>query len=198
MLELTFDHAKSLRRSAGFVARQLTGSTLATKQPANTAAALATLLVSPSRNLCGLGQVEIPLAVGATENNQQRLQQLRDELLRLHKTLVDSERVTYEQTIGAISSPNQFLQLLTRDPWFGWLQSMSQLIVVMDEALDAKDPLTIEGVDSLFRQTQNLIVASEQGEGFSRHYYDALQRDPDVVLAHAALARVLGARKTQA
>ena len=122
---------------------------------------------------------------------KQGFRRLRDDLLSLHKALVDSERVTYEQTIGAIPSPNHFLQLLTRDPWFAWLQPLSQLIVVMDEALDEKEPLTTAGVDALFQQTRNLLVVSEEGDGFSKHYFDALQRDPDVVLAHAEVAKLL-------
>jgi hypothetical protein len=128
-------------------------------------------------------------------NVKQRLQRLRDRLLDLHKALVDSERVTYEQTFGAIPSPNHFLQLLTRDPWFAWLQSVSQLIVVMDEALDEKEPLTAGAVDALFRQARLLLVVSEEGDGFSKHYFDALQRDPDVVLAHAEVAKLLSSRK---
>src|SRR5678815_1575121 len=112
-----------------------------------------------------------------------RLLELRNALLDLHKALVDSERVSYEKTIGAISSPNHFLQLLTRDPWFAWLHPLSQLIVAMDEALDEKEALTSAGIDALVNQTRLLLVASEIGEGFSSHYFDALQRDPDVVLA---------------
>jgi hypothetical protein len=38
-------------------------------------------------------------------------------------------------------------------------------------------------------------VASESGEGFSRHYFDALQRDPDVVMAHAKAARLFRPRR---
>ncbi len=125
---------------------------------------------------------------------QQRLQPLRDALLKLHKALVDSERVSYEKTIGTIKSPNQFLQLLAHDPWFAWLHPMSQLIVAMDEALDEKEPLTMAGVDALVNQTRRLLVASETGEGFSRHYDEALQRDPDVVLTHAEVAKLLGPR----
>jgi hypothetical protein len=34
-------------------------------------------------------------------------------------------------------------------------------------------------------------VPTEDGEGFSRHYDEALQRDPDVVFAHATVARLL-------
>jgi hypothetical protein len=130
-----------------------------------------------------------------TTTVKQGFQRLRNELLGLHKALVDSERVTYEQTIGAIPSPNHFLQLLTRDPWFAWLQPLSQLIVLMDEALDEKEPLTDAGVDSLFQQARLLLVVSEEGDGFSKHYFDALQRDPDVVLAHAEVAKLLKGHK---
>ena len=125
-----------------------------------------------------------------------RLPELREALLHLHKTLVDSERVSYEQTMGAIQSPNHFLQLLTGDPWFAWLQPLSQLIVAMDEAIDAKEPMTPAMADALVKQTRLLLVASETGEGFSKHFDDALQRDPDVVLAQAEVAKLLGQRKS--
>ena len=102
--------------------------------------------------------------------------------------------MSYEKTLGTIQSPNQFLQLLANDPWFAWLHPLSQLIVAMDEALDEKEPLTMAGVDALVNQTRGLLVASETGEGFSRHYDEALQRDPDVVLAQAEVAKLLGPR----
>ena len=127
--------------------------------------------------------------------DRQRLENLRNPLLHLHKTLVDSERVEYEKAIGAIQSPNQFLHLLTHDPWFAWLHPLSQLIVSMDEALDEVEPLTSAGVDALVRQTYLLLVASENDHGFSRHYFEALQRDPDVVLAHAEVAKLRNPRK---
>jgi len=124
------------------------------------------------------------------EGVRQRLTELRHALLKLHKALVDSERVSYEKTIGQIQSPNHFLQLLTNDPWFAWLQPLSQLIVAMDEALDAKEPLTTVKVDALVNQSKLLLVASETNEGFSGHYHEALQRDPDVVLAHAEVVKL--------
>jgi hypothetical protein len=124
-----------------------------------------------------------------------RLPELRKALLDLHKVLVDSERENYEKVIGAIPSPNHFLQLLARDPWFAWLHPLSQLIVAMDEALDQEEPLTKADVDALEKQVRNVLVVSETGDGTSKHYFDALQRDPDVVLAHAAVTKVLGLRK---
>jgi hypothetical protein len=118
-----------------------------------------------------------------------RLTAVRAPLLKLHKTLVDSERIEYEKTIGKITSPNHFLQLLTTDPWFAWLSPLSQLIVTIDEALDAKEPLSRAAIDSLVQQTARLLHPSETGSGFSKHYFEAMQRDPDVVLAHGELVR---------
>src|SRR5580700_2340407 len=99
-----------------------------------------------------------------TNDSRQRLQDLRNALLHLHKTLVDSERVGYEKTVGAIQSPNQFLNLLMNDPWFAWLQPISQLIVAMDEALEAKEPLTDAAADALIKNAGQLLVATEAGE----------------------------------
>jgi hypothetical protein len=134
--------------------------------------------------------------MGGTVTNsiEQCLQQLRPALLDLHKALVDSERISYEQTMGSVPSPNHFLQLLMRDPWFAWLHPLSQLIVAMDEALDGKEPLAPASAGALLKQAHSLLVASEAGDGFSKHYFDALQRDPDVVLAHAKAARLLRER----
>lgn len=116
-------------------------------------------------------------------------------MLALHKALVDSERVSYEQTIGAIQSPNHFLNLLTSDPWFAWLHPLSQLIVTMDEAMDEKEPWTAADKEALLNQIRLLLIPSEYGDGFSKHYFDAMQRDPDVVLAHAQVTKLLGSRK---
>jgi hypothetical protein len=125
------------------------------------------------------------------EGLRPHLAEMREALLRLHKALMDSERISYEQTFGKITSPYQFLQLLTNDPWFAWLRPMSQLIAAMDETLDAKKPLTVAAVDALLGQAKALLVPTESGEGFSRHYDEALQRDPDVVFAHAAVAKLI-------
>lgn len=103
--------------------------------------------------------------------------------------------MTYEKVLGAIKSPNQFLQLLLTDPWFAWLQPLSQLIVGMDEAQDARKPATDAEAQALIEQARLLLAASEEGQGFARHYFDALQRDPDVVLAHADAIKVLNAQK---
>ena len=131
-----------------------------------------------------------------TDPLRKRLEEVRQALLALHKAIVDSERITYEKTVGAIQSPNHFLQLLTGDPWFAWLQPFSQLIVSMDEALDPKEQLTATIIDAALKQTRLLLTPSESSEGFARHYFDALQRDPDVVIAHGEVMKLLRRRKS--
>jgi hypothetical protein len=129
---------------------------------------------------------------------RQPLQELRDALLDLHKTLIDSERAVYETNVGPIDSPHHFLQLLSSDPWFAWLRPISQLIVAMDEVLDAREPLNSDSVDALINQSVFLLIPAERGGEFGERYMAALQRDPHVVLAHAQVAKRIGSRKPPA
>ncbi len=126
-----------------------------------------------------------------------RLMDLRNAVLKLHKALLESERISYEASIGPIQSPNHFLQLLTTDPWFAWLRPISELIVAMDESLEEKEPLTVVTVEAYVKQTRQLLAPSEIGQQFPRHYFEALQRDPDVVLAHAEVRKVLDVPKAR-
>jgi hypothetical protein len=122
------------------------------------------------------------------------LPELRSALLELHKALIETERVSYEETVGPIRSPNHFLQLLTGDPYFAWLHPLSQLIVAIDEALDGKEPLTAEAAGELVDQARRVIVASESGEGAPKRYAELFQRSPEVVMGHAKVVKLLGTR----
>ena len=62
------------------------------------------------------------LPVDPTSNLiQQRLTGLRNGLLSLHKTLLDSERSIYERDVARITSTSELLQLVLYDPWFALL-----------------------------------------------------------------------------
>jgi hypothetical protein len=43
-----------------------------------------------------------------------------------------------------------------------------------------------------------MLRPSEEGDGFERSYYEALQRTPDVVLAHASVKKLLSSADTAA
>lgn len=117
------------------------------------------------------------------------LTRLRAAFLDLHKTLLDSERVGYEQAFGTIKSPGDFLQLAIRDPWFAWLRPLSELITSIDERVEGEEPVTSRDVGDFVKRGRELLAPQESGQGFGKHYFDALQRDPDVVLAHGKIAR---------
>ena len=122
----------------------------------------------------------------------QILNELRNALLSLHKTLLDSERAIYERDVARIESPGQFLGLVMEDPWFAYLRELSRFVVEIDEKIDAKkDPATMADANRFVTQARALITPAENGRGFEKRYFEAMQRDPNVVLAHAATSRVI-------
>jgi len=128
---------------------------------------------------------------GSSPQSVQRLTDLRNGLLGLHKTLLDSERIVYERDIARISSSGELLRLVLYDPWFAWLHELSELVVWIDEALDEKEPPNGIEAERLIGNARDLIAPDEAGQGFAKRYFEALQRDPDVVLAHARMRKVL-------
>ncbi|HEY7388417.1 MAG TPA: hypothetical protein VH640_07900 [Bryobacteraceae bacterium] len=124
---------------------------------------------------------------------RERLSNLRDGLLKLHKALLDSERAAYERDVARITSTGQYFNLVLNDPWFGWLHELSEFIVLIDETLDFEDPATPEDADRLIGRARDLISPSENGARFARSYFEAMQRDPGAVLAHRDMMRVFAA-----
>jgi hypothetical protein len=119
------------------------------------------------------------------------LAELTRALLRLHKALLDDERQSYERVHGRIASSGAFLQLVLGDPWFAWLRPLSQLMVKLDELDENREQATSEDVTATLASARALLTPSEEGERFGRQYYDALQRSPDVGLAHAEVRALL-------
>ncbi|MGO9255926.1 MAG: hypothetical protein ACLQU1_06460 [Bryobacteraceae bacterium] len=119
-----------------------------------------------------------------------RLTALRNGLLHLHKCLLDSERAAYERDIARITTTGQYLNLVLSDPWFAWLRDLSQFIVVVDEALADKEPVTPEDATRLVARARELVSPDEDGNGFRRRYFEVMQRDPGAVLAHRDMMRV--------
>jgi hypothetical protein len=126
-----------------------------------------------------------------SETVRRGLKDLRHGLLRLHKTLLDSEQVTYERIHGRVESAGQLLQLVMGDPWFAWLRPLSHLVIRIDEMLEDEQEATSQDIARVLSEVRGLLTPSEQGEGFERNYYEALQRTPDVVLAHAHVKKLL-------
>jgi hypothetical protein len=122
---------------------------------------------------------------------QAQLKDLRDGLLAWHKVLLESERGVYDHDIAKITTTGQFFNLILNDPHFAWLREASALVAQIDEALDAKEPVAEEEGKAFIARARTLITASEEGSRFARAYYDALQRDPNVIFAHREIVRVM-------
>ena len=75
------------------------------------------------------GSVTEASMIPASNLTRQRLLDLRYSLLRLHKILLDTERVSYDETHAPIASSAEFLQLVLGDDWFAYLRPLSQLVV---------------------------------------------------------------------
>jgi hypothetical protein len=123
-------------------------------------------------------------------SHHQCLSQLRIKLLRLHKLLLETERLTYEQVRGQVSS-GELLQLVIHHEQFTWLHRLSALIVQIDELRHADEPVTPEAMDAIDRDIRTLLSPDELGDEFAMKYHRALQRHPDVVLAHADVIMLL-------
>jgi catechol 2,3-dioxygenase len=138
------------------------------------------------------GQVSLdPKYALMDEDLRQALRNLRTRLLHLHKVLLDDARATYELDRGRVTSNATLLQLVINDPWFAWLHALSELVVRIDQTVEHETPATMADAAALVEQVEQLLAASETGDGFARRYYEALQRQPAVVLAHADVRRVL-------
>jgi hypothetical protein len=117
-----------------------------------------------------------------------RLRELSTRLLRLHRLLLDGERLAYETRHGAVAAGDLF-RLVLDDPQFAWLRSLSALIARIDAAIDAEDALGSHDVEAAFREVYRLLKGGEGGD-FRVKYHEALQRSPDVVMAHAAVSKL--------
>lgn len=120
----------------------------------------------------------------------QRLSELRIKLLRLHKLLLETERLTYEQVRGQVSS-GELLQLVISHEQFAWLHRLSALIIQIDELLHTDEPVTPEVIEAIDSDIRILLSPDELGDEFAMKYNMAFQRHPDVVLAHADVVMLL-------
>ncbi|MFN8546675.1 MAG: hypothetical protein U0527_01570 [Candidatus Eisenbacteria bacterium] len=121
--------------------------------------------------------------------DERRLGLLRNALLTLHRVLLDGAREQYERTHGRVEGHLEMFRLVRDEPAFAWLRSVSDLVVRLDETLDAP----VAGIAEEIVTTAEVLFLNHQPEDptFQLKYLQALQERPDVVLAHAEVARTI-------
>ncbi len=119
---------------------------------------------------------------------------LRATLLHLHRTLIDLERSAYEKTHGR-QSAGDFLQLLAYSEELRWLEPLSRLIVMLDEAMD--DPSALHKyIPLVTERTRSLLqLDRDSQDDFSVHYIPNFDASAELAGAHAAVMRALKASR---
>jgi hypothetical protein len=120
------------------------------------------------------------------------LRSLRLPLLALHKAVLGTERRTLERIHGELGGA-QFLQIVSDPVRYGWLQPFSGLILAIDDTLDVEDGADdeIATPDELLDRARELLLPPKADTPFGRRYVSLMQKEPELVLAHAAVARLL-------
>ena len=123
-------------------------------------------------------------------------QRLATALRELHRTLVERARTAYlrDHAIGGDIAPGELLRLLTSDPYFEWLRSLSELIVDIDLIRDKSDHAELARSGAVRAAVEYLVsppTASETPSMFAQWYWPCVQDDPNVAMAHADLKRAL-------
>lgn len=122
------------------------------------------------------------------------LKKIRDELLGLHKTLMDIERANYEAQFGKITNV-KLLNLLFEDQNFVWLREISILVAEIDELLAAKNGVDTDLAKSLILKSEELFGENAKNEEFSKRYKANLDTESAVELHHKRLLNLFEKEK---
>jgi hypothetical protein len=122
---------------------------------------------------------------------EEKLRELRLPLLALHKAVLATERRAVERVHGQMSGA-EFLQLVSDPVRYGWLKPFSGLILAIDETLDVKDDDVVATPEELLDRTRDLLLPPKSDTPFGRRYLSLMQREPELVMAHSAVATPLG------
>ncbi len=120
----------------------------------------------------------------------EQLKALRDRLLQLHKTLLDSDRAAYERAYGPVASSGEWLQLVLGHEHFAWLRPFSGLIVRIDEWL-AADARSDEELAAVVKEAERLTSINASTEERSVRYRKSIDRSADAAVAHASVREIL-------
>jgi hypothetical protein len=118
------------------------------------------------------------------------VRELANVLRALHRQALTLTQQGFEKVNGPVRGPGELLQLAVHDPLFAWLRPLSQEIVALDELAEA-DEIGAHDLDAARDSVAELLDASSE---FRASYLVYLQEDPDLVLAHAAVRRLLRGR----
>ncbi|WP_416763073.1 hypothetical protein ACNI65_11205 [Roseateles sp. So40a] len=127
-------------------------------------------------------------------------QHLRRSLLDLHRALVELERGDYQQRHGP-QSAGEFLQVMAFGEEMRWLEPLSRLITMLDEAIDgAASAAEVDATPlAVAQRARDLLgLDRDSDDAFKRRYAERFDASPALVHAHTAAIAALKAVGTSA
>jgi hypothetical protein len=107
-----------------------------------------------------------------------QLDQLSSKLLKLHKALLEFQKIRYERYTGQTLNPYEALGAALNDPGFAWLKPISQMIVEID--LASTPPKIITSDTPVFHPDKIKKFWSDPPQDFHDQLIAAIQENPDI------------------
>lgn len=114
------------------------------------------------------------------------LKEIRNELLSLHKTLLEIERENYEAEFGKVTNI-QLLNLLFEHQNFIWLREISSLVAEIDELFSIKNGIEESEINKLLLKAKLLFDDTENNFEFKNKYQANLDTETKVGKHHLRL-----------
>jgi hypothetical protein len=128
-----------------------------------------------------------------TAATRTQLDQVSRALLRLHKALLDDERVIYETANGVVASPHEMFRLVLGHPQFMWLGKISSLIALIDEAASVRRPATEATAQGLLTEARTLLQPENDDPAFGERLRRVLKRSVEAKARHEEACKILSA-----
>jgi hypothetical protein len=125
---------------------------------------------------------------------RERLAALTNALRSLHRALAERARRDLETERLTVIQPGAWLSILTTDPQFAWLRSLSELMVDLDVFLEADPEPADDDASAIRAEVERLIAPSTvpvTETDFSRHYWRYVHDEPRVAIVHGEIRQAL-------
>ena len=123
-----------------------------------------------------------------------RVAAVAQALRSLHRVLAERVRRDVEAERQTVIQPGAWLSMLTGDPQFAWLRSLSELIVDVDVFLEADPAPADDDAASIRAEIERLLAASSvpgaQTE-FAEHYWRYVHDAPEVAVVHGEIRQAI-------
>lgn len=122
---------------------------------------------------------------------KEQVNEVSRSLKAVHRRFLERERIQAEDYFQRRLTPFDFLQVLTTDKNFQWLQPFSALIADIDAFVDDGNEITQSDLKCIKDQVDFVLGKSNPHSAIYNRYHHHLNQDPEFVLLHANLAQSL-------